>query len=1349
MIMELIDKNSYYFPVTDVIEEGRNKYYIVDVNGTAYKIKMFDFQHALPRPETVLCMARRQESGNGFYFVQDYSPFISQFYQVGLEYPFKVVSANLSQAFPYYQIRDNHGFFFRLVHSGSPYLEPHDNITCRVEKIAGYKVKLRFVPQSARRHLKFFTVKQLSAAINHESLGRLVERYLMFSPEWATVAEEYANKQGIWILRALAHIHATLDVATHPHKTLPNVLEGMVDVSLYLLEGCAFMRDVSDDERAKYQKVLEGYVNYYQTLLEAQKMVKAKRDEEFVENLLDKMRNSGYLYNPERNLALLMTIFALRPKSVDAYMTSILEIIIGGNHSNWMREPFRSAFLKQLESYVDLAKDRTDRASYEDASGREMIIKMVQVLAIQQLMTLPADRKDLSLNRASLFRYLSYILPGITNRLAERAFRAVSENIDARCEFGWRDLDDLKGLAMKVSSHEIDGMPLQTSMMYEGNNTVLRIEGASLSVVPAIRQQHVRPVLPPGMLPWHNIQVFVNDRIDPLFPGETSYRKLSEFWQKVEHSLFHYERPRTRRRKLRPHLGDEVDIVVDSVSSDGKTFQCHISEDNLQGTGTLELREIVPYNIEKLELRHFRDKDGNPYRLRAKVMNERADDSFVFSMTSLVRNYTRETYGVGDNFICVLFKRLDKVADEVNGGFRPGWVGISSDGDSVLVLVDYGQEYDIHKNDVVYASYHYITGKGQIVLNFEQFYDQEVTHHQAFTNLLKYYSEHYQSGVESDAESQEEGDEPQAMPMDQSSVAELIRVIDRQATMEESNITIYNYLAFCHLLSRMMGNEAMARYYSRRMSFLDMLKSFLDSGTVDLDNLNIDENDFVNYPRLKKEIMQLRVLSYFDHPERNGELWTLASETPSESVRSLAKLALLSNMAIEFKLSDEVRENVNREVSALLNIPLQLPTLVSFGKEECQTLEFKSSYVCPADSLRPDPERQRDHIMQRIAGFLNSETGGKLYIGVNNYGVASGLEVDLNYFEGSRDRFDLRVRNDIHTQLGARANALVDAEWCDDRFEGNRHKDVYCLTIKPCPNGLEMNGYYWVRQGTSTHRVDRSVFLQILEDRAEAARQRAMYPADPVAGSDGESQPAAAETAGEEKEEALADATLDTGSSEAQAPQPSAPVDRSMYRTGESSFAHSFSTGHLRSNPRHDWERGVDDPIPSFYIHFLGDNLFKVSDEESYETDNSLAVREEEKEGMLVAVYRNGHAIAVPMEEFHQRERDREYCRYRDEWLSFACVASMSDKLLIVYRYGNNLYGRLESVSDLRAGSITDIPQPLTTADFDEVVGCEILNFDQSQPIRGLCRVSSSQLGRSLDMVPYTQAADIIFHKSN
>ena len=317
-------------------------------------------------------------------------------------------------------------------------------------------------------------------------------------------------------------------------------------------------------------------------------------------------------------------------------------------------------------------------------------------------------------------------------------------------------------------------------------------------------------------------------------------------------------------------------------------------------------------------------------------------------------------------------------------------------------------------------------------------------------------------------------------------VVELIHIIDRVGSLESGYLRRFNYMAFARMLARLIDNNGLVQYFTRRMSFVRRLRTFVSSGYINVDDIRADEDNSGDYPVLEMRSRQLRILSYIYASSKNSFLWDIITGDYDETSVGLAKLALTANLSMEMDI-DEAQGAFTRRISQLLNIEVKIRQPIFLG-EETQTLEFKSSYICPEDGLHVDMPRQRDHILQRICGFLNSAQGGKLYIGVNRYGYVVGND-DLHHhiFDGDRDKYELRVRNDIRTNLGGAANDCISTSWLDPAECGG--KNVFVIEVRPNQFGTEFGGKYWVRQGTSTYPYTRKEYLAMQANRALADAQ--------------------------------------------------------------------------------------------------------------------------------------------------------------------------------------------------------------------------------------------------------------------
>lgn len=155
-------------------------------------------------------------------------------------------------------------------------------------------------------------------------------------------------------------------------------------------------------------------------------------------------------------------------------------------------------------------------------------------------------------------------------------------------------------------------------------------------------------------------------------------------------------------------------------------------------------------------------------------------------------------------------------------------------------------------------------------------------------------------------------------------------------------------------------------------------------------------------------------MACMDIPERNDMVWKLMSESNDEHLGRLCKLVLGYNSLKGFGMHNE-REAIRKKINEELNIHVDGDEPEYFG-EENQTREFKTTTVYPAgNNMRADVKAQTLELMKVICGFLNAE-GGTLYLGVNNEGVASGLNNDIEFF-GGKDKLEPSYKEQYRAEV--------------------------------------------------------------------------------------------------------------------------------------------------------------------------------------------------------------------------------------------------------------------------------------------------------------------------------------------
>jgi len=169
-------------------------------------------------------------------------------------------------------------------------------------------------------------------------------------------------------------------------------------------------------------------------------------------------------------------------------------------------------------------------------------------------------------------------------------------------------------------------------------------------------------------------------------------------------------------------------------------------------------------------------------------------------------------------------------------------------------------------------------------------------------------------------------------------------------------------------------------------------------------------------------------------------------------------MAKVIRRAWEEKLSLKGKEKEN-------GAGVSISSLIESG--ESIKVEFKATLRTNLHTGKPD-SRMELAILRTIAGFLNSQNGGNLLIGVADDGQPVGLEADK--FE-NEDKMDLHLGNLIKDRLGAHFSMYIHPRFED--YMGQRALAVECWPSKsPVYVKDGDRKRFYVRNGASSSELD-------------------------------------------------------------------------------------------------------------------------------------------------------------------------------------------------------------------------------------------------------------------------------------
>ncbi len=302
----------------------------------------------------------------------------------------------------------------------------------------------------------------------------------------------------------------------------------------------------------------------------------------------------------------------------------------------------------------------------------------------------------------------------------------------------------------------------------------------------------------------------------------------------------------------------------------------------------------------------------------------------------------------------------------------------------------------------------------------------------------------------------------------------------------------FRYLANANVMAEMVGDDLSASYISFVRTYLRALIQFVNGEDINAIHLEPDEE----YREAKSTLIRLSVIDLLKEYGRkdNSEKLAQTISVFEEKLPQLARLARLIQTANSMQdiLSGSARNVIHREIIRTLSLETETDTDLEADRGtylgiESGTQEFKTSMVYPPDNhMKPDEFAQNTNIMKAICAFLNSTTGGTLYLGVNDQGYVVGIDNDMKYLKMQTIDAYMRYVQDIAKKFfGIDALPYLRTEpLYDDK--------VVAIHVDPHPyRVVELNGTAYLRVNAESRIMPEQLRLQMLDRKVFTNKNRA------------------------------------------------------------------------------------------------------------------------------------------------------------------------------------------------------------------------------------------------------------------
>ena len=1308
---DLKQGGSYSFKL--IKEQSQNKFFRVKTeDGEEFKILKYKFQQNQPLPDEIQCYVK---SLYPLSLAQDISIHVSNFYNEGEEYSF-IVKDHLREDSSQYELQDEHGLCFKLANSPVP-LSKGTRVRCKVLKIKDAYVNLKYVGNlGSKFSLEFHSIEQWLHLLNiNPNHAGYYKKLLESIPELKPALDKYENHVPGWTLDVLQictqNITEWLVACRDDLKKLRKIcdrLELGKRLALYMVQDSDFLRACSNEHRRMLQGRISNYVELFEQYRHAAQMIINKTHVEYIDRMFFSLKKSGYLYLPSVQIRIMMTILKLRPELINSRMGELFEALHNWDISNWEAEPFREALVQQLQLFIEENSNDINNLPANDSSqDSKVIVRMILAIAIQRILANETDNIDLNLNRARLYRYISYLYPSEVNNLLEKGLWSLL-GIEWQNEYTWGDTENPTLLFVKSSfTPQLDEEGCMINKSYITSKAELHLSHNKLHLIGAGADPDSTSI-PNNMFDWLNPVISTVDSISfPPTKKSKDLKTLGQVWSDIAWSLFGGNETTVERIEKRfPDEGDEAMVVIDDIrilenghEKQRLQFHCTIHDDSLFGEGWMPCDSIhmigwlsytdIPSNYDG-SLRFAMDSEGEPLLFPATV-HVKADGALEFSMKRQIEEFLLENSYPGKESIAIV-TYLDKMNN--------AWLCLSETGATYKVGCDDSTE-NLTTGKLVRVRY--IEQDHSTAL--PQFFIGDLSPDQDnLPTLIKksecLYTLMQGLGIKDDKDLPYQVMES-AQVMTKEELEELINILQRRAFSETEYVKAYNFLGLAKILCRLADNKFLNKEISVHMKLLEFLQEFSRNRRLDYDVVEAFEKDVKDSPMLERLYTRIKIVSDIDSNHNTPGLWEIRQNPRNETEGKLASLVLSYNMLP--KELEESRKQILNEISTLLNINNAITTAKYYG-DESQTIEFKSSLVFSSKSgSRPDPKGQMHEITHIICGFMNAR-GGKLFIGVNDSGYENGLDDDLTYRRNRGEKATIDgLIVDLQNHLDRSLPLHAKDHW-EISQDSESKKGVIIVDIKPVKQPVELDGIIYVRSSSTTKP-------RLGEEREEfiKSREHNFNILMALWGISNEQEDGDSENTDKELEEEF----------ETQE------QDKSIKNVNPEKIleGNEIITGKHRLNVLHDYEENF--VTPAFYLYFNSDDSFYLSSEDLYidpinnpeDCRLALAIKESEKDSYIIFTFVNGNTGKIGIKDVSDSNSNQTLTIGSNEKLWSINIGDNSDYLLSVIKAPNrSLFYRLDKIDKIvkadigeeRSQSLCKLNHKLLR---QEIVKSDKLNF--------------------------------------
>lgn len=733
-----------------------------------------------------------------------------------------------------------------------------------------------------------------------------------------------------------------------------------------------------------------------------------------------------------------------------------------------------------FDTTIQLLRDRTSelirqlgsKPLFEKKEKQEVQIFNVRLLAAYLLMG-----EDISLTLSAYIAMISQ-LKQLLPKFAELLLQKLAERL--KCQsitnqgYTWQDIIDFKQelFTYNVIHHSKFHGEIKEPLLYEKYGTaMLTSQGIFLSCEQGTKAKNL--ILSGANSLDTKIGVTLRTASSEKLKqtDEKSLPKMDEYLKDFIYQLWQTQKKVQAIVKPAHGVGDEVILHITQISADGTIHVETIGDQYDQMVGTIQFtRPNILYYYTTDFSKYLRKGDY----LRGKVKDvTRSYFDIEETFVRFVVEDCRSQFGYDETQACLLCKNPNALV-WINGMGTPLYSRLCDDfqiGDHAYLQIT-----------------EYSTGAmyGRILTNIIERADKTqdpIIPNEIQRDTIVAFTE----SVDVPAEENTKKDELSP---------DVIRLLmhlfyEHQRTLLKPSER-FCFLANARIMAEMTNDELSSSYIKFSSTYLRVLVQFVKNESF-ADITLTPDTEYANAYDTLVRLAIVQLLKEYGKRE-NSDVLARAIHDYEEKIPMIARLARLIQMAnsMHGTLSEASINVIKREIIRTLSLETESDTDLeadsgTYLGMESGTVEFKTSIVYPSgNNGHPNQTEQEVNVFRGVCAFLNSTTGGTLYLGVNDQGYITGLEDDMKFLRKfSMDEYIRHIQD--------RAKYYFDVDGIVYlRIEPLYDNQVVAIHVEPHPyRVVELNGTAYLRINAESRVMPEKLRLEMMAQKVFKDKDKA------------------------------------------------------------------------------------------------------------------------------------------------------------------------------------------------------------------------------------------------------------------